>query len=94
MDSLTITEIYPHYKNIELSDNPFKIKITDLSTIEEIFYLYLSLVVKNSMHSKCSKDYCLKEKRGQLQCRFGYPKNLETMTRFKFIKDKISVDLK
>ena len=94
IDSLSISEIFPEFKNLELLENPFKFNLYDFSTYEEIFKFYLSLVVKTCMHSKCSKDYCLRLKRGEYKCRFGYPKNSHTDTSIFFDHDKMKIDLK
>ena len=38
------------------------------------------LVTTGQRHTRCSPAYCLKEKNGKQNCRFGYPKDLQLET--------------
>ncbi len=38
------------------------------------------LVATCQRHTRCSASYCLRTKQGKQQCRFGYPKQLQTLT--------------
>ena len=91
IDSITITEILPSYQKISLIENPFKQNIVDLESNNDLFKHYLSLVVKTCMHSKCSKQYCLKVKNGKEKCRFGYPKDPQSKTSITLKNEKLSI---
>ena len=49
-------------------------EITDLD-----MYL-VDLIATCQRHTRCSTAYCLKKKKGKQQCRFGYPKPLQSAT--------------
>ena len=40
----------------------------------------VDLIATCQRHTRCSTAYCLKKKKGKLECRFGYPKPLQPAT--------------
>ncbi len=40
----------------------------------------VDLIATCQRHTRCSTSYCLKEKKGKQECRFGFPKPLQPVT--------------
>ena len=50
------------------------------SEVEDIKMDLMELIATCQRHTRCSPAYCLKKKKGILECRFGYPKTLQPVT--------------
>src|SRR5437773_2378158 len=73
IDSIVTTELNatrPERHLCQKSSNEIDYEIQD----------YIELINKLQRHTRCNASYCLRKKKGQEICRFGYPKEYNNHT--------------